>query len=62
MEKYTMIDPSKRHNCRCHFCGETRSVKYSISVYDPTIRVDDRTHVACCNRCFARYVEKLRAP
>lgn len=35
---------------RCHFCGETRSVKYEMDIIDPV--VDSKlTTVAVCNKC-----------
>lgn len=34
----------------CHFCGETRSVKYTTKIFVPVI--DDKpTEVYVCNKC-----------
>lgn len=42
---------------RCHFCGKTRSVKYTVTVNDPT--VDDKpTEVYCCNKCALMQIGK----
>ena len=39
----------KNKNTCCYFCGETRSVKYVVDLYNPygsrALTVD------CCNRC-----------
>lgn len=37
-------------NLRCHFCGETRSVKYTVRIFDPVIS-ERPTEVCCCNKC-----------
>lgn len=34
-------------NLRCHFCGETRSVKYMIEGFDGYGEIC----VPCCNKC-----------
>lgn len=45
-----IIPIDKRHNYRCFFCGETRSVKYITEINDPVI--DSKpTKVCCCNKC-----------
>lgn len=45
-----MIPTETRNQCRCYFCGETRSVKYLVEIMDPTI--DSKpTKVCCCNKC-----------
>lgn len=44
----------QKKNLCCHFCGETRSVKYEIEVFDPVIS-DKSTFVCVCNRCVLRY-------
>ena len=43
-------------NLRCHFCGETRSVKYEteVLVLDPIIS-DKPTMVCVCNKCALRF-------
>lgn len=38
----------------CHFCGETRSVKYIKEVFDEKSQ-PIRVHV--CNKCAIRYME-----
>lgn len=39
-----------RKGCCCYFCGETRSVKYLVRIYDPVL--DSKPcDVACCNKC-----------
>lgn len=35
---------------RCHFCGETRSVKYILELFEPDISKEPMK-VPCCNRC-----------
>lgn len=41
-------------NLRCHICGETRSVKYTIEIFDPV--VDNKpTEVCVCNKCALLY-------
>lgn len=48
----------KERNLRCHFCGETRSVKYEIEVFDPVI--DSKpSNVCMCNKCALRYREPV---
>lgn len=39
---------------RCHFCGETRSVKYETEVLDPIIS-DKPTMVCVCNKCALQF-------
>ena len=43
-------------NLRCHFCGETRSVKYETEVLDPVIS-DKPTMVCVCDKCALRYAD-----
>lgn len=50
----------KNKNLRCHFCGETRSVKYETEILDPVI--DSKpTKVCVCNKCVLRmeYIYKI---
>lgn len=50
MRVVAFIPPDKRNNYRCFFCGETRSVKYVMEIYDPVI--DSKpTRVCSCNLC-----------
>ena len=37
-------------NLRCHYCGETRSVKYEEEILDPTTN-DKHIRVCVCNKC-----------
>ena len=46
----------KEKKFRCHFCGETRSVKYETEVFDPVIS-DKTTMVCICNKCALRYTD-----
>ena len=53
MEIHGIIPIEKRHNYRCFFCGETRSVKYITEIMDPVI--DSKpTKVCCCNLCILK--------
>lgn len=45
-----LIPLEKRDKCRCHFCDETRSVKYITEIFDPVID-NEPTKVCCCNKC-----------
>ena len=50
-----IINPNWRmENLRCHFCGETRSVKYKVKILViDTIYSDEKTEkeVCVCNKC-----------
>lgn len=37
----------KEKKLRCHFCGETRSVKYTVYLEEYEFHDD----VPCCNKC-----------
>ena len=52
--KMRIIPNWQKKNLRCHFCGETRSVKYEIEVFDPVIS-DKPTFVCVCNRFALHY-------
>ena len=54
MKVISMIPPEKMENCRCHFCGETRSVKYTVAIFDPTLS-RGLSEVYCCNECLLRH-------
>ena len=41
-------------NLRCHFCGNTQSVKYEKEIYDPVIDTKP-TKVCVCNICAVKY-------
>ncbi len=47
-----LIPDWRDKNLTCHFCGETRSVKYTMKVLviDPLLGTD-RIEVCCCNKC-----------
>lgn len=45
-----LITNWRSKNLRCHFCGETRSVKYTKKIYDPVL--DSKpTEICVCNKC-----------
>lgn len=39
---------------RCHFCGTTRSVKYTVKVFDPVVS-NQTTDVCACNMCALKH-------
>ncbi len=41
--KFWLIPEWQKKNFRCHFCGETKSVKYEMNV--------DGNNVCVCNKC-----------
>lgn len=45
-----------KRQLRCHFCGETRSVKYETEVFDPVLDTKP-TMVCMCNKCALLYKE-----
>jgi hypothetical protein len=45
-----LIPIEKRPGIRCHFCGETRSVKYVVEISDPVVS-NKPVAVYCCNKC-----------
>lgn len=52
-----LIPDWRNKNLRCHFCDETRSVKYTMKIFDPV--VDNKpTEVCVCNKCVLRYNNK----
>lgn len=53
---FSLIPDWQTKNLRCHFCGETRSVKYSMEVHNPIIH-DGPTKVAVCNKCALQFKE-----
>lgn len=49
MKIHSIIPTDKRKDCKCHFCGETRSVKYITEIINT---IDNKpTKVCCCNKC-----------
>lgn len=49
-----IIPADQRENLRCYFCEDTRSVKYTIRVFDPVLGTNQED-VCCCNKCAAAY-------
>lgn len=49
-----IIEDWRNKNLRCHFCGETRSVKYEREVFDPVVS-NKPTKVCVCNKCALLY-------
>lgn len=45
-----VVENWQNRDIACHFCLETRSVKYTVTVIDPTIK-ETPTEVYCCNKC-----------
>lgn len=48
-----LIPVKKRNQHQCHFCGETRSVKYLVKLHTT------QETVSCCNRCAAIHSDKI---
>ena len=55
--EYKLIPNWQNKNLRCHFCDETRSVKYETEVFDPVVS-DKPTMVCICNKCVLRYTNQ----
>lgn len=55
--EYKLIPNWQNKSLRCHFCDETRSVKYETEVFDPVIS-DKPTMVCICNKCVLRYANQ----
>ena len=52
-----IIPDWRNKKLRCHFCDETRSVKYMMKIVDPV--VDDKpTEVCVCNKCALKFAYK----
>nr|WP_290461275.1 ASCH/PUA domain-containing protein [Acutalibacter muris] len=51
-----IIPEERRKNLRCYFCGDARSVKYSIKllVAEPVLS-NHYEDVCCCNKCAITY-------
>lgn len=49
-----LIEDWQKRKLKCHFCGTTKSVKYSVKVLDPVIS-SKQTEVCCCNKCILKY-------
>ena len=54
MSTFKYVGADRIGKCRCYFCGDTRSVKYMMDIYDPVIS-NKMTSVCICNKCAARY-------
>lgn len=52
-----VVENWDKKNLRCYFCGETKSVKYSIEIFDPVL-AENPTRVCVCNRCAMRQKAK----
>lgn len=53
-----LIPDWRNKKLRCHFCDETRSVKYAIKVFNPAI--DNKpTEVCICNKCALLYNDEV---
>lgn len=54
-----IIPVEDRKNYRCYFCEETRSVKYTLRIFDPVL--DNKPcEVPCCNRCAALHIGRKK--
>jgi len=49
--KFKLISNWNKKKLRCHYCGETKSVKYTREIYDPTIDANNTVTVNVCNKC-----------
>lgn len=52
-----LIPDWSNKNLQCHFCGETKSVKYAMKILDPVVD-NNPTEVCVCNKCALRYNSK----
>lgn len=52
-----IISNWKNKNLRCYFCNETRSVKYTMEIFD-TVIDNKPTEVYVCNKCALKYNNK----
>lgn len=55
--RFKLIPDWHEKNLKCHFYKETRSVKYSMMIYDPWSDNDDAIEVCVCNKCVSLYCE-----
>ena len=49
-----MIPVGERSKYACHFCDNTLSVKYIVTVVDPMEGTEPQ-RVPCCNKCAALF-------
>lgn len=56
--KFTVNQNWRNENLICHFCGETRSVKYKIKtiVVDTINNKEVEKEVCICNKCALRMI------
>ena len=45
------IENWQNKDLRCHFCGQTKSVKYTVELTE----YEGTKEVPCCNRCVLRF-------
>lgn len=57
--KCKLIPNWQEKKLRCHLCGETRSVKYTATIFDPVVDRYKATDVYICNKCATYYKEKV---
>ena len=46
-----LIPGWQNEKLKCYFCGSTKSVKYTIEIFDPVIDDTKFSKVCVCNRC-----------
>lgn len=51
MNKFKLIPDWIERDLKCHFCGETKSVKYQMTI----VVSGNETQVCVCNRCVTLY-------
>lgn len=56
MKIIKFLSYKERENKRCHFCNETRSVKYVVEIFDPVINANNTSHVYACNKCVGTHI------
>lgn len=53
---FNIIPDWNKKNLKCYFCGETRSVKYEMEIFDP-VQDNKPSKVCVCNRCVLFYIK-----
>ena len=56
--KFEIIPNWSKKNLRCHFCGETRSVKYKTTIVNPVVS-NKPTEVCVCNACAWKFTTNI---
>lgn len=51
-----VIPIKERNKYKCHFCGNTKSVKYFVKVLYPFVE-NKNEYVSCCNKCCLKFKE-----